>query len=626
MSEKTNRQNQLRKANGAPLLCVPELKLTPCNAGKLCHKFQLRKIGLGNYSASYPAFKCVYSFEFAINSAVSKLITATLIFAGIGGGIVQAAALPGSVQPGQIERQFTKPPEIRSDQPSKVIVPEADQSVPSNAQDIRFKLNRLVIDGATVYSGEALSADYKNRLNTEVALSDIYQIASALTAKYRNGGYILSQVVVPAQSIEDGVVHLKVIEGYVADVTIDGADGSQHKLVQDYAVRIKQSRPLTNAVLERYLLLMNDLPGVFARATIKSSRTEPGASEMTIQFSQRKVLGGLSLDNRGGKSLGPSRFSGNIALNSVLGLEESTVLRFVSSGDSELKYFALSHDEQAGSDGDKLNLSLSMVRSKPQELAFILLNLETESESAALTYSKPLLRSRSENLTLRGSFSAHNGKTQIFGVDDSRDHVRAVHLGMTYDLADSRRGLNLLDVELSQGVNVLGASDNHDPMLSRPNARADFTKATLYAARLQSLAPQWSALVALNAQHAFTDLLSSELYSFGGEQFGRGYDPSELVGDHGAAIKLELRYTGTLPASIASSYTGYGFYDVGKVYQRSPGGLASSESAASAGLGLRISMSQNISGFVEVAKPLTHEVAAENNRDTRGYAGVSIRF
>ena len=156
-------------------------------------------------------------------------------------------------------------------------------------------------------------------------------------------------------------------------------------------------------------------------------------------------------------------------------------------------------------------------------------NQETSSETYALAYSYPLIRSRSENLSLRGSFSAHDGKTEIFGMDETRDRIRAFRLGATYDRADSWYGINLLDIELSQGISGLGSSDNGDMMLSRLNGRVDFTKATLYAARLQSLTVRWSVLAAVNAQYAWTDLLSSELFSFGGEQFGRGYDPSELV-------------------------------------------------------------------------------------------------
>lgn len=539
--------------------------------------------------------------------------------------ISAAADLPGTVQPGQIEQQFQQAPRMRADQPARIAVSEADQPVPSNAQEIRFKLTRLVTKGATVYSEKELLSDYESRLEKEVSLADIYQIAYALTARYRNDGYILSRVVVPAQSIEDGQVHLKVIEGYIAVVTIEGIDEDHRKIIQDYAEKIRNCRPLKNVILERYLLLMNDLPGAFAQAVIKPSQKEPGASDMTVQFSQGKIHGGLSLDNRGGESLGPMRISSDIGFNSVLGLQESTTARFVTSGNEKLKFLSVSHEERIGAEGGKLSLSHSTVEAKPKEMDFIPLNLETSSETTTLMYSYPLIRSRSENLLLRGSFAVHDGETEIFGVEDTRDRIRAFRLGATFDLADAW-GVNLIDIEVSRGIEGLGSSKNGDPMLSRIEGRVDFGKAAVYAARLQSLAPHLSFLTAISAQYAWTDLLSSELYSFGGEQLGRGYDPSELVGDNGVGIKLELRYTDTIPGRVPFSYTGYAFYDAGKVNQRSPGGFPSSESAASAGLGLRMSLGQYVSCYAELAKPLTRDVTAKEDRNARGYAGLSIRF
>jgi len=537
---------------------------------------------------------------------------------------VPAADLPGTVQPGQIEQQFQQEPKMRADRPDRIVVPEADQPVPPNAQEIRFKLAEIVIEGATVYSEKELLSDSQNRVGKEVSLAYIYQIASALTARYRNDGYILSRVVVPAQAIEDGQVNLKVIEGYIAGITIEGID-EDYKFVQDYAEKIRNCRPLKNEILERYLLLMNDLPGAFAQAVIKPSRKEPGASDMTVKFTQNKLQGGLSVDNRGGESLGPMRISADIGLNSVLGLQESTTARFVTSGNEKLKFLCISHEERIGEEGGKLNLSHSTVEAKPKEMYFIPLNLETSSETTTLMYSYPLIRSRSENLLLRGSFTAHDGETQIFGVEDTRDRIRAFRLGATFDLADAW-GVNLLDIEVSRGIDGLGSSQNDDPMLSRPAGRVDFTKSYLYAARLQYLVQRWSFLTAVSAQYAWTDLLSSELYSFGGEQIGRGYDPSELVGDHGVGIKLELRYTDTIPGHLMFSYTGYAFYDAGKVYQRSPGGLPSSESASSAGLGLRMNLGRHISCYAELAKPLTRDVSAEEDRNARGYAGLFFRF
>lgn len=553
-----------------------------------------------------------------------SMVVLCLILIWTSGAI--AAGVPGTVQPGQIEQQFRPEPKPQADQTRKIAVPAPEQPMPANAAEIRFKLDRLVIEGATVYPESALLPYYRGLVGREVSLSQIYKVAAALTSRYRNDGYILSQVVVPAQSIEDGTVRLKAVEGYVDKIIIDGAGGDFRNLVQRYGEKIKKSRPLKNEDLERYMLLINDLPGAFAQATLKPSQTTPGASDLIIQFSQRKVQGGAGLDNRGGESLGPLRISVDAALNSVLGLQENTSARYVTSGDNKMNFLMISHEELIGTEGGKLNLSASGVNSTPKEMSFIPLNLETTSRTGSAMYTYPLLRSRSENLSVRFGGYAHQGKTDIFGQEDTKDDIRALKLGASYDRADAWYGTNLLDIELGRGISGLGSSKNGDPDLSRPNGKVDFTKATLYAARVQTIYKQWSVMAAVNAQYAFTDLLSSELFSFGGEYFGRGYDPSELVGDTGAAGKVELRYTESPPAPWPFTYTGYVFYDVGIVHQRSAGGLAANDSGASAGFGVRLQITRYLSGFGEFAKPLTREVAAEGNRDPRAYAGFSIRF
>jgi hemolysin activation/secretion protein len=537
-----------------------------------------------------------------------------------------SAQTPGQVQPGQIERQLQRPPEPRT-QPGPFQAPFPAQTVPANADAVKFTLLEGTVAGATVYGEEALRAYFQPHLNREVSLADVYEIAHKLTIRYRTDGYILSQVIVPEQEVKGGRIRLQAVEGYVADIRIDSGHPPVPPLVQAYADQIKAARPLTAAALERYMLLMNDLPGAFARATLVPAQAEQGAADLVVEFSQRPVAGGLTVDNRGSKALGPVRWWADADLNSVFGLQERTGVKVVTTANRELDYVVLSHDEQIGKEGGKLGLALSYVRSKPDEgQTFIPLNLETASNSGSATFSYPVIRSRRQNLYLRAGFSSYNGYTELFGMHETQDHIRALRLGATYDLADALRGVNIVDVEIGQGLRAFGASRAGDPQLSRTEGKPDFTKVSLYAARLQSLSPSWSVLAAINAQYAFSDLLAPELYSFGGEQFGRGYDPSELVGDHGAAMKLELRYSGTTADPQLLSYTAYGFYDAGFVRQRTPAGLAASESASSAGIGVRLSLGRYVSAFAEVAKPLTKVVAAEGDRNPRFYAGLAVRF
>jgi hemolysin activation/secretion protein len=132
----------------------------------------------------------------------------------------------------------------------------------------------------------------------------------------------------------------------------------------------------------------------------------------------------------------------------------------------------------------------------------------------------------------------------------------------------------------------------------------------------------------VSAQYAFNDVPSLEAFAVGGEYFGRGYDPSEIVGDSGASLKVDLqRELGTL-GGIGAVFSGYGFYDLGAVYRRAvlPGGQPQHASLASAGIGLRVRYRASLYAYVEVAKPLTLTPVLEGNKDARVYGGLFVSF
>jgi hemolysin activation/secretion protein len=530
---------------------------------------------------------------------------------------------PPGAQSGQVEKQFQKPPEPSARQ-GVITIQAPGQTPPPNADSVKFVLNQLTLDGATAYPGAALRGLYANSLQKEVTLADIYRIVEGLTAKYRNDGYILSQVIVPAQTVEGGAIRLQVVEGYIAEVRVEGGSAAMRDRIRKYGDKIRGVRPLTIGALERYVLLMNDLPGVMVRAVLARSAV-PGASDLVLQVSQRRLAADFTSDNRGSRAQGPGRVSGELGVHSLFGASR-TELRGVTTFTPELLYLAIAHDQFVGAQGGKFEITASYVYSKPEELSFIPLDLATRSETATLSYVHPILRRRSHNLYMRGSFGVFDSTTKVFGIDDTVDRVRAVRLGLTYDGADGLGGVNIADIEFTQGLSALGASKNGDRILSRPTGRTDFRKTTLYAARMQSLPANWSILLGVDGQYAHTDLLASELFSVGGELFGRGYDPSELLNDHGAAAKLDLRYSKTWNSRRPTTLMPYVFGDVGRAWQRTPiPGIAASQSAASAGGGIRLNIGTQFSSFVEAAKPLTTIVGLTSNRNVRLYAGVSVR-
>jgi hemolysin activation/secretion protein len=343
--------------------------------------------------------------------------------------------------------------------------------------------------------------------------------------------------------------------------------------------------------------------------------------------SQRRARGAVALTNRGSKSLGPWRVDASADAYALFGAFDRTSLRVIQTvfDTNELTFVTGAYERPLGTDGLKAIVTGNYATSKPGPPQN--LNLPTNSTSATATLLYPIRRARIGNLSVRGTFSYFDGQTDFEDVELSEDRIRALRVGLAWDAIDAWRGVNLADLELSQGLRGLGASPYGSPLASRPGGRPDFTKVTLYAARLQSLGPRWSVLAAVNAQYAFNELLSPEEFAYGGEQFGRAYDAAELLGDSGFGFKIDLRYTERTPWPLAREVMPYAFYGIGVVWQRNPQpGDSARSSAANAGFGVRVTGERGFSGYLEVAKPLTKIVTEEGNKDARVFVAVQLAF
>lgn len=553
---------------------------------------------------------------------------ATLIaIAGMAGRVPAQPVVPAAA-PGQIERQFQPPPQPRS-VPQVLQIPGTDQSAPAGAEAMRFTTRRIVLDGATALPAALSAAAVAPYEGREISVADLYELARRLAATYRNEGFVLAQVLVPEQRIEpqDALVRLQVIEGFIHAVRFSGDLADDTARLEAIAQAIRSTHPITAAALERYLLLLNDIPGLSAATTLAPSSAQAGAADLEIRLSRRAVAGEIVIDNRGSRAVGPWRATLDLEARGLTGTSR-TAAKLATSGNGQLEFGQLQHEQVINAEGTRLALSIGGARSQPGTPSPpATLQLETASRTLGLSIQHPLVRSRAQNLYLRLGLHAYDGRTLANAMRTGEDRIRSVRLGLTWDRADTWQGLNIVDLEFAKGLSHFGASDFANPEKSRAAGRPDFAKASAYAARLQSLGPRWSLLVAASAQYAWNDLLAPELFSIGGDTFGRGYEPSELLGDSGAALKLELRYTDRIDEPwLSASYTLYAFYDAGIVRRRTPVNEAAHASLASAGLGVRFGSERRVSGFVEIAQPLTRTVALRGDRDARSYAGLAARF
>lgn len=277
----------------------------------------------------------------------------------------------------------------------------------------------------------------------------------------------------------------------------------------------------------------------------------------------------------------------------------------------ELTDLSVSHTMPLTASGVVLALQAGYIRGKP---GFTLApnQVKSATERVAATVSWDAIRQRGENLNLSLGLDLQDSRTDLLGGLLTQDKVRQARLAAHYDRQDKYAGANVIDVTLSKGLEILGSSETGDADLSRAAGRPDFTKLEASAYRFQSLAPAWSAVFGVAGQVANTPLLSGQEFGYGGQVFGRAYDPSEIVGDRGAAARVEIRYEGFEPPQ--GRLQPFAFVDIGRVWNLDAG-QPKDETASSAGAGLRYTHPAGIAASITVAQPLIRQADAPQYGD-----------
>ncbi len=554
----------------------------------------------------------------------------------LGVGIVLPVSVLAQENAGRLEKRFDKPPEPKSVQ-QPLVFPIQEQLPPEEAGKVRFTLKQLSITGNTAFNATELEGLASEYLGKEISLLEVYRLRDTITKKYGDAGFGLSKAIVPQQRIQaEGIVQLQIIEGFIDEVIIEGATTDQQDYLAHAAEQIKAEKPLNVKTLERYLLLANDRFAIKVTSTMKQSEKTPAASTLILKVESAPLIdGGASLDNRGTLAVGRTQFNGDLSLNGLLGRASKTTLGYATVEQvSELRYWSLNHTEIVTNEGSSLAFGYTNSHSKPGTELLRRLDQQSKSEGWSVKAAHPFIRTRQENLSARIKYDQQDTESETLNTTTSLDRIRSIRLGLSYDNADGYDGVNQALVEYSFGLQGLGAGDNNSPLKSRVDGKYNYQKLTLNLSRSQELSylspvlSQFSVNVALMGQYSNDGLLSTEECGIGGSQFGRAYDFSEILGDKCMAGSLELRYALNTQGSPLQYTQLYTFYDGGKTSNQNPLNASDNrtKSLSSAGLGVRFGIWKFLSGSLEVAKPLTRDVANEGNQDARVFASISARF
>lgn len=503
--------------------------------------------------------------------------------------------------------------------------------VPQGAESTKFILHSLTVQGMTAYQPAEIRSLYAEDLGHEITLARLYEIANGLQQRYFEDGYTLTKIIIPDQTFSNGQVTLVAVEGHVSQIEVDPALAPSAALA-DAVEQIRDMKPLNTLVLERLLLVLNALPDMHASAILASLKDplpherEPGAIRLLLKKNTDKEdpRFRLAADNYGSQFTGPWQAVASAHLYHVGTVNSDLALALSASAPYEEQHYAnLGYTMPVfGASGAKLNLNGVLAETNPgSSLSAFEIEGKTRNFSATLSY--PIVLQRAANWTVDAGFQVKNSQTELLGTNLYDDRLRNVRVGTNYSFSDTWQGFNAFDFHATQGLDLFGASKDNTA-LSRADGKADFTKFEFFAGRVQSLPAGFEIYGLVSGQYSLNPLLSSEEFGFGGGQVGRGYDPSEITGDHGISGTFELRHTSVWELAEQELRTQpFIFYDLGKVWNED-NGARGSISAASTGAGVRFNLNGDWDGTMLASVPLTKE--ADNPPDYATATGTRFLF
>jgi hemolysin activation/secretion protein len=465
--------------------------------------------------------------------------------------------------------------------PESMPLPEPTTTPEPTTAAPQVKVKRIEVVGSTVLTGAAIAAIVQPFQGQSLTFEQLQGIADRLTQAYLQRGYLTSRALLKAQTIQNGLVQIEILEGTLSAVEVMGTKRLSAQYIRQQ-IQPGIQTPLSQPQLEDQLRLLKLDPLLNnVEASIRQAAT-PGQSVLTVRVAEAPaVFGSASLDNDSVPTVG------RVRAGVTLGYRNLT-------GRGDVLYGSYSRSLSGGSDlGDfgyqvplnpmqgSLQLRVAPSRYKVTEGDFKALDIHGSSAYYDLNFRQPLVRSPRSEVALSLGFGYRTGKTLVGNLQVDESVTSVVRFGQDWLKRDAK-GFWAANSQFNFGTNWLGATQGRTP-------DGQFFSWTGQASRTQLLNPDNLLRVQANWQLTPDPLLPSQQFVLGGRQSLRGFRQNFRSGDNGVSLSIEHQVTLKRNITGLSTVQLAPFVEVGALWNamNNPTPITAPTVLAGLGLGLR---------------------------------------
>lgn len=487
------------------------------------------------------------------SKALIGIVTASFLF------LLTNYSIAGPPTAGQLLREQ----QPRQALPNQLPAQDKKDQEKEKSDGVRIQVTAFTFSG---YKGLATEAQLQDvvasAVGKELSFADLKGVAEAVTQYLKDQGWLLARAYLPQQDVSSGVIAIAVVQGK-SDGSVKINESSDLRINKERLERmanqgVQAGQAVRAENLERAVLLMNDLPGIKAKASL-SPGSAPQTTALTINASEGPLFTGfLWADNYGNRYTGDVQGNGLFQLNDPFKIGDQISLKSaISEG---MQTGVLTYSMPLGTSGLSGYTSFTYLE---YELGkeFESLDVDGSARTYDVGLKYPCLRTRKTNIYSSIEYEYENLSDAYSGDDYSRKDISSGTLSLYGDHYDAFFGGGITRWNAS---GTFGDMNEEVADLDITETEGHYTCFNAGLSRLQRLTNRLSMSLAWKAQFSLDNLDSSEQFSLGGPYGVRAYPVSEGIGDEGHLFNLDTHYTLPIPGHLGR-LTWNLFYDAGYI-------------------------------------------------------------
>ncbi|MDP3936982.1 MAG: ShlB/FhaC/HecB family hemolysin secretion/activation protein [Deltaproteobacteria bacterium] len=430
----------------------------------------------------------------------------------------------------------------------------------------RFEIKRYEVAGTQLYSRDVLSWTLHQFTGPGRSGEDVEAARAYLQREFERVGYPTLIVIIPEQTISDGIVKLEVIEGTIGEVRVVGNKHYSEKWLKGFFPDLKPGKPLNQPEMARALEKVNRNPNHQVAAVLSPGK-DPRTTDLELRVQDRSPWHGrVELNNYATPETPDLRTLVALQYSNLWGREHVVTGSWQTSPQDTdaVKAYAGSYFMPLPWWGHSLTFygaySDSQSVFQVPDIS-VLFGSFGKGKIFGARYVMPLwdIGDYEHKITLGVDYQDLEQSLVVFGtqtaaspdiVIDSPVRYMPFLVGYNGELTDPY-GVTALFANLNFNfANILPDLDNDKAFEARrPGSSANYVYATLGISRTQRLWRNWTAYVEVDGQVANGPLIDSEAFRAGGIESVRGFKEQVLLGDEGFHGTAEIR-TPLVPTPI----------------------------------------------------------------------------